>query len=892
VPRGKSGFRSLNDESAEMSSNPKDHHNVPLTALALAVSLALIAPAQAADPGAEGSVVVVTGSRVSGRTVENSASPIDVLTQEDLANSGSDNLLGALVALVPSFNLPGQSPQPDLGSIVLGVQQRNLSPAYTLVLINGKRRNTTAVVNEGGFAGSAAVDLGLIPTSAIDHVEVLRDGASALYGSSAIAGTVNVILKHNAQSGSVVFKGGSTFKGGGENGSIAVDQGLALGEGGFVNLFGQLSKQKPAIRSSPLNPNYLYYPAIKADGTLSTTLGANNTLPAGAKPNPKEATRDNAPWKNSGQKLDVRNASVGFNGEYDLGRDLTVYSFGTYADRRAYSAQNFRSPFSIYSSTLARTNGWYGFYPDGFTPQESTSDREAQLVAGIRGVLGGWNWDLSTNYGKDKVDVYTVDSANYALPASAGQTDFYIGQNAYSLWSNTLDLTRSVETSWTAKPLNLSAGLEYSQEHSQLKPGEPNAYLGVIPGDGGSGSGGAQSLPGYLPRDASDTKRHSYSGYLGAGANITKEWFLDGGLRGEHYSDFGSSGAIGKLSTRYDFSPAFALRGTASNGFHAPALQTVSFSNTSGRPNGLISSLVRPDSAAGLALGAVPLAPEKAKGYTLGITGDVASQFNYALDFYQTEVQHTLGTSASVGLDRTNADGQFRDATGALLTPAQLAILQNYFTTAGLAIPQQGNGLTAHYFTDVGDVRSRGLDLTVDGKHRLGDGVLRWNFAANINTSAFTRISGIPAKLQGLPNITTLSLTNQQNTLYLAPRDKQILNVNYKSGAFTVNVIETRIGKVRRFWTNADNAAAGLPTTGEWNAGKLWTTDLTLGWNLGHGFDAKVSAFNLFNERARRVPDISRTNASKGQYLYAFDTSGPLGADIGTQYAATLNYKF
>lgn len=886
-------FVNLIMESTEMSlSNKKKHHVVPLTALALAVSLAFADPAYAQDANAEGGVVVVTGSRVGGRTIKNSASPIDVLTQAELANSGSDNLLGALVALVPSFNLPGQSPQPDLGSIVLGVQQRNLSPSYTLVLINGKRRNTTALVSENGFSGSAAVDLGLIPTSAVDHVEVLRDGASALYGSSAIAGTVNVILKHSATAGSVSVKGGATSKGDGENYSVSADKGFALGERGFVSVFAQSGKQKPAVRNSPLNASYLYYPAVKSDGTLSTTLGANNALPAGATPNPKEASRDNAPWKNSGQKLDVKTSSLGFNADYDLADDLNVYSFGTYAERRAYSAQNFRSPYSIYSNTLARNNGWYGFYPDGFTPKESTADHETQFVAGVRGVVGGWHWDLSTNYGKDKVDVYTVHSANYALPAAAGQTDFYIGQNDYSLWGNTLDVTRSVETGWTAKPLNLSAGIEYSREHSQLKAGEPNGYLGVIPGDGGGGSGGAQSLPGYLPRDAADTNRNSYSAYVGAGANITKAWFLDGGLRGEHYSDFGSSGLIGKLSTRYDVSPAFALRGTASNGFHAPALQTVSFSNTSGRPNGLISSLVRPDSAAGIALGGTALAPEKAKGFTLGVTGDITPQFNYALDFYQTEVQHTLGTSASVGLDRTNADGLFRDATGALLTPAQLAILQGYFTAAGLAIPQQGNGLTAHYFTDVGDVRSRGLDLTVDGKHAVGAGVLKWNLAANFNTSAFTRISGIPAKLQGLPNISTLSLSNQQSTLYLAPKDKQILNIDYKRGPFSINVRETRVGKVRRFWTNADNAVLGLATTGEWNAGNLWTTDLTLGWNLGHGFDAKLSASNLLNQRARRVPELSRTSALKAQYQYAFDTSGPLGADLGSQYYATLNYKF
>ncbi|MYM37964.1 TonB-dependent receptor plug domain-containing protein [Duganella qianjiadongensis] len=887
-----------------MSSNLHTPHPLRLKALTVAVSLACCAPAYAEESAGssaaaasaasvtEASVVVVTGSRVGGRTIENSASPIDVLTQEDLANSGASNLLGALVTLIPSFNLPGQSPQPDLGSIVLGVQQRNLSPSYTLVLINGKRRNTTAVVNENGFSGSAAVDLGLIPISAIDHVEVLRDGASALYGSAAIAGTVNVILKRNAQGGQIGLSGGATTKGDGENGSVALNQGFALDERGFVSLFAQLSKQKPAVRSSPLNAGYLYYPAIKADGSLSTTLGPNNALPAGATPNPKEAGRDYAPWKNSGQKLDVRTSSVGYNAEYDLGNDLSAYSFATYSDRRAYSAQNFRSPFAIYSNTNARNNGWFNFYPDGFTPQESTADREAQLVAGLRGVWGGWNWDLSSNYGRDKVEVFTVHSANYALPAAAGQTDFNIGQHIYSLWTNTLDLTRSIATGWSAKPLNLSAGLEYTSEHSQLKAGEPNAYLGVIPGDGGNGSGGAQSLPGYLPRDAADTKRHGYAAYAGAGTNLTEAWFIDGGVRGEHYSDFGSSGLIGKLSSRYDFSPALALRGTASNGFHAPSLQTVSFSNTSGRPNGLISSLVRPDSAAGQALGAVALAPEKAQGFTLGLTGDLGTQFNYAVDFYQTEVKHTLGTSANVGLDRTNSDGQFRDATGAVLSPSQLAILQGYFTAAGLAIPQQGTGLTAHYFTDVGDVRSRGVDLTIDGKHKLDTGVFKWNLAANFNTSAFTRLSDIPAKLKGLPNISTLSLTNQQSTLYLAPSDKQVLSLNYKQGAYSLDLRETRIGKVRRFWTNADNAALGLPTTGEWNAGKLWTTDLTLGWNLGHGFDAKFAVVNAFNQRARRVPDISRTNAAKAQYQYAYDTSGPLGADLGSQYYATLNYKF
>ncbi|MEG1327827.1 MAG: TonB-dependent receptor plug domain-containing protein, partial [Janthinobacterium sp.] len=288
------------------------HYAAPrLRQLAHAVSVAVLAlgapgasHAQAAPDNAGAlaaaplEAVIVTGARGTGRTVANSAAPIDVISAQQLLATGKLNLLDALDAALPSFNLPARV-QPDLGSIVRAGQLRNLDPSHTLVLVNGKRRHTTAIVNEDGFPGSVATDLALIPTGAIARVEILRDGASAIYGSDAIAGVINIILKADDQGG-FSTQLGSTYAGDGTNGSVRINGGTRLGEHGFAHFGAELQRQGIAVRNFGLNPGYLSYPAVRnGDGQL-VKLGPNNSLPAGASPNPAEAKRNSNPWRNTG----------------------------------------------------------------------------------------------------------------------------------------------------------------------------------------------------------------------------------------------------------------------------------------------------------------------------------------------------------------------------------------------------------------------------------------------------------------------------------------------------------------------------------------------------------------------------------------------------------------
>lgn len=806
--------------------------------------------------------VVVTGSRASGRTVGNSAAPIDVIGAQEIESTGASSLLEALNRLLPSFNLPAAL-QPDLGSIVRGGQLRNLDPAYTLTLINGKRRNTTALVNEDGFAGSVAVDLALIPTGAIERIEVLRDGASAVYGSSAIAGVINVVLKGDTD-GSVSLKTGTTYRGDGDISNIAIDKGFALGDRGVLHLSAQLDQQDSAARNSPLKPGYLLYPAVAANGN-PVRLGANNSLPAGATPNPKEAGRNNRPWRNSGQ-IEFTTTAAGFNGNYRLQDNLELYGFGTYAHRRAYSAQNFRPAYTVWLNNPALLQ----VYPDGFTPFQSTSEDQYQLVLGLRGELQDWHWDLSSNYGQDTLDAYVRNSANYKLTYPAGRTNFYVGQRSYSAWTNNLDVTRSFAGPGP-HPLDVSFGLEQQRERARLRAGEPDSWFGGY-------GGGSASLTGYFPQDASRTTRDSYAGYVGVATQLTDHWFVDTALRGEHYSDFGSSGLTGKLSTRYEFSPALAVRATASNGFHAPALVTTSYSNTSDRPGGVQSRLVRAGSAEARALGGEALKPEKARNLSLGFTGAAGDAFNWAVDAYQIDVDHVLGTSSNVGIDWTA--GYAVDASGTRLNAAQIATIEGLLAPIGIA---PGTSINVHYFTDVGDVRSRGVDLTFDGRHTLGPGQLRWNVAANFNRSTITRIAGIPTQLQGLPNINTLSVAAQNNLKYRAPRDRQVIGLNYRVGAFSVDLRENRIGELRRFYT--------VNGGGSYNLRATYSTDLALGWNFQNGLELTLAANNLFDVRPQKVPDIARTAANLAQYQYQWDNSGPLG-NIGGSYYLRANYRF
>lgn len=837
-----------------------------LRRLAEAVSVAVLLLAQVGNAHAQVSAdtaanpldaVIVTGARGSGRTVDNSAAPVDVISAQQLVATGKLNLLDALDSALPSFNLPARV-QPDLGSIVRAGQLRNLDPSHTLVLVNGKRRHTTAIVNEDGFPGSVATDLALIPTGAIARVEILRDGASAIYGSDAIAGVINIILKSD-DSFTASTQAGSTNAGDGANGYVRVDGGTRLGERGFAHFGAEYQRQGIAVRNFGLNPGYLSYPAVRnSDGQL-VRLGPNNSLPAGASPNPAEATRNSNPWRNTGVP-ESSTASLSANLGYEVSDEVQLYGFGTYAHRNARSAQNFRLPNTIFNNN----RGLLSVYPDGFTPYETTSEDDFSLTGGLKGEAAGWAWDFSTTYGRDDIDVGVESSANYSLSYPGGQTSFYIGNQRYSRSTSNFDVRRPVALG-LAEPADLSIGLEYSHETQQRSPGEPASYQGS----------GSSALAGYLPVDASDTARHSYAAYIGLGTKITPQLLVDTALRAEKYSDFGSK-STGRLSARYDIDPAFAVRGTVSNGFHAPSLVTQSYSNTSDHA-GVPYTLAQPSSAAAKALGAQPLQPEKSTNFSAGLTFNPTSTLRFAVDAYQIKVSDRLGVSSNIGIDRSS--GVALDGSGRPLTAAQAATIENLLRSAGLTV---GNGLVAHYFTNVGDTRTRGIDLTAEDVLRLADGKLRWTAAANFNHTSLVSKADLPAVLQGLPNIGTLSKSAEYDLLYRAPRDKEIVTVAYEKAGWTFNLRETRYGKLKRL-----NAITG----GDYQLKAAFVTDLSLGYDISKRINVTVGANNVFNQKPSQVPREARSASNLAQYTGAYDNSGPLGV-LGGYYYARATVRF
>ena len=830
--------------------------------LAGGVAFAAIVTAQnALAEDAAADEVVVTGTRALGRTVLNSAAPVDVVSHDALEETGRINLVDALNEQLPSLNLPANI-QPDLGSIVRGAQLRGLDPDFTLVLVNGKRRHSTALVNEDGFPGSVATDLSLIPTEAIDHIEVLRDGASAIYGSDAVAGVINVILKSNSQGGEGVLQAGQTYKGDGANGQARLNFGEKLGDRGFINLSVELDHQDRAVRNLPLIPTYLSYPAISNTTGKPVALGANDALPAGASPSPAEATRNSDPWQNLGQ-IAYNTQEAEANLGYTLANNVQLYAFGTFSHRVAKTGENFRLPAAIFKSNV----GLLSVYPDGFTPFEGTNEKDYSFTAGAKGLVIGWDWDLSTTYGVDDLDVYTKHSANYSLTYPGAQTDFYDGNRTYSDWTTNLDFHRGFTLAALPKPVDVNLGVEGRRETDQESPGEPNSYFGS----------GASSLVGYLPADAVNTNRSSYAGYVGLSTYLTPKWFVDVAGRAEHYSDFGGN-LTGKFSTRYDFNDAFALRGTIANGFHAPSLVTESYSNTSDHA-GTPYRLAQPSSTAPLALGASPLQPEKSTSYTVGFTSEPLKGVHLAVDTYLIDVSNRLGTSSSVGVDYST--GLPVDGSGKSLTAAQAAYITGLLQKAGLTV---GQGLVVHYFTNVGDTRTFGVDFTADTTtYWSGVGSFRWNFGLNLNNNALTRATPLPAVLLALPNIVGLSNSAKYSLLYTAPRDKEVFGVVYRGGKWTIDLHETRFGNLRRLNGN---------TNTPYDLDPSYNTDLSVAYDITTKLKLTVIANNLLDQYPQKTPVAALSAGTIAQYgPNSYSNSGPQGV-IGGQYYVRLAYKF
>ncbi|MFT3763815.1 MAG: TonB-dependent receptor [Pseudoxanthomonas sp.] len=844
--------------------------------------------------------VVVTGARASGRTVENSAVPIDVISSDQLRATGKGNLLQALQQVLPSFNVA--SSQSDVENNIPGAQLRRLSPGYTLVLVNGKRRNVSAYVSPQTFPGQSYADLSLIPVTAIDHVEVLRDGASAIYGSDAIAGVFNVILKSDTEGGSVGVEWGQTYEGDGERQVYRFNKGFGLGGGrGFVNVSGEYTKQNPVYRTLTLRPDVAIYPLVDDDGnylskadyktllgkTVSITTNSvflpkdasgQVSLPDGVNLNPLESTRDSRILSGGDTgSAAYETPALALNLDYDLTDNLNLYAFATYSQKKSSARFGIRTPLVIWANNPALLD----VFPNGFSPTIDTDETDYSGVVGSKGALGGWDYDLSAAYNHDGIDLYSRNTVNFGqvytgAPGSVVKTDFHAGRLEYDQFIANFDLHRDFEIGWLAKPLQLSVGTEYQREHYVRAAGDPDGYYA------GTGvQAGAQSYPSNRPEDADDSRRHSEALYVGLATNITDPWYVDLAARYEDHSDFGSV-STGRLSTRFDFNDHVAVRATVSNGFHAPSLGSQNFQITKVTPSSS-SVIASVNSSTAAALGATPLKPEKSLNYSVGLAFNWNRNLKVAVDAYQIRIKDQLGTAPTVGYDYSSGDADKVTLNGTVLTAQQKQQIDDLLATAGASI-SPGENKTYSYYTNIGDFTYRGVEATIEDAWELGAdgrfGRLRANYAVSTGSTKVDAVRSAPDAISSLPLQPVLTQSYYFSLRYKLPKLTQILTLDWSRGPWNVSVNEVYNGKIRR----SSSTIAG----GEYTIGATWVTNLSARYGFGNGLDVELGASNLFD----RTPDELPAEQIASTYIYTTSYADGTLSRTGGYYYARLNYNF
>ena len=681
------------------------------------------------------SEVVVTGTRVAERTIAESLSPIDVVSTDTLSSAGTPEVNQQLSRLLPSFNFPRPSIT-DGTDHIRPAQLRGLSPDQTLVLINGKRRHTSAIVNLNGSIGrgSAPVDLNALPMSAIQRVEVLRDGASAQYGSDAIAGVINMILRETPTGGSVDLRYGEYEAGDGALMQASGWLGLPLASEGFLTLSAEYRKRDQTDRSGA-DPRQMY--PLLPDGALD----------------PRESEFNRNVFRYGDPQTNDR--IVFINGGVPFSNDSELYFFANYSDRSGESPGFFRRPLE--------PRNLQQIYPDGFLPYITSQVDDKELVTGWRGFAGEWHWDASVNYGGNRFRFGVENSLNLALGAMS-PTSFYAGTLDNDQVVTNVDLVRGIDVDWLPSAVNLALGAEYRRESYRIHEGEPAAYIGT----------GSEVFPGFKPVDAIDTGRQSKAAYVEAETRLTDRLSASASIRLEDYSDFGSAPST-KLAARYAVTNGFALRATASTGFRAPSLAQQNYSTTATIYGGGGGAPVdvhtfRTSDPIAISLGAKPLDKEKSRNYTVGAIAQPLSDLYFTLDFYDIDINDRIVLSENL----TGPDIQ------------EFLAAHGYLNTDG-----------GRYFTNAVDTSTRGFDLLGRYLRDFDAGAkLALTVAYNWNKNEIDRLAPrSDALAQNSFNFVPISRQERGRITNGTPRDKLVMGADFAVRALELHVNGTRYGK-------------------------------------------------------------------------------------------------
>ena len=810
-------------------------------------------------------VQVITGSRARHTAAEELAVPVDVYTTTDIVQAGSTETSQVLANLSPSVNFPKQAVT-DATEIVRPFTLRGLSPDHSLVLINGVRRHQTSLLNvfsNGSAPGSSGVDLNAFPSSAIERIEVLRDGASTQYGSDAIAGVVNLVLREgvfapfvNASVGE--YRPGKNYVTDGQTTDIAGGVGFPLGRGSIA-LFGQYLDRGATNRACPDGS----FPDV--NGVRDSVANCEVVLKRTGVPQP------NVHW-GDGMEKDIHTFA---NLKMPLNADGTteLYGFGGYSDREGTGNGFFRKPLN--------NRNWPEIYPLGFLPEFRPSVVDYSAAGGIRAHAGAWNIDVGSSYGYNGFDFHLRNTLNSSLgpslsvptapgpdgilgnaddPGIPNQTSFYAGALRRGEFNTTANFSRVMDIG-LADEVNVAVGVAFRRETYEVVAGERASWINGFHQSSDSSTnpadprtiaqGGSSVFQGFAPSDASKNHRSNVGGYLDLETNLTPELLANAAARFESYSDFGEQ-LTGKLALRYQPMRQFVLRGAASTGFRAPGMQQSWYSHTTTAiQNGVLVEIGNFPVSHGASrlFGAKPLKEETSFNLSGGFAWSPNEFFNLTTDVYRITLKNRILLGATF-------DGTSDTVTARILNDA------GYTLIAGVQFP-----------TNALDTRTNGIDIAANWRVPTGSGSLEFMGAVNLTNNKITRVDPLPDILQGTQTIYTSALDPviinaiERNR----PSRRSTLTTSYTSGRWRA------MGRISDYGKFRDGSLDGLE-----DFGAKQLVDAEIGYRFDR-INVALGSNNIFNT----YPDQVRVDANTNNGTFIWPGSSPFGYNGRFVYVRT-----
>ena len=851
--------------------------------------------------------VVIIGSRAPGRTNTQSAVPVDVITPKDLKGFSQVDIGQILNYVAPSFNSNRQTVA-DGTDHVDPASLRGLGPDQVLVLVNGKRRHTSALVNINGTVGRGSVgtDMNVIPVAAIERIEVLRDGAAAQYGSDAIAGVINIVLKKDMSGLSASLTTGAnmtnlkytapTLSGGTTSynnqitdGSVVqldLMKGFKLGEKGRLMLAGQYNDRGKSNRSG-------------IDNIPTTYLGSNGGFPTTPTGQDQTAFRtallaaDAAIEKSNGYdrhnlvfgNSTARNLGLFMNGAVPVGEAGEFYFSGGLTTRKGEGYGNYRPPVARNQQPLKADGSL--FYRDGFLPGIRSTINDQSIMVGYKTKVNNWNLDLSNVFGANSFQFEVFNSGNASLPnVDAQPTVFDAGKLKFRQNTTNLDISRMFDNLGFLSNVNTAFGAEVRNDNYQIVAGEANSYFGdgrTVPTAsltaGGAAQGtavaapGSQVFPGYQPSNEINKSRTGMGIYTDLEGEIANRFLLGVAGRYENFSDFGSN-LSGKVSGRLKITDAIALRGSVSTGFRAPSLQQRYFNNTSTQfVSGLPSNTLTVNNDNDIArkvVGVDALRPETSVNFAGGITAKFSNAFSLTVDAYQIAIK-----------DRIVYSGAFSRA------------LLGFAATDYIGVNN------VNFFANAANTTTKGVDIVASSKVPVGKGFLNITAAVNFNNNKVdTVISTALINSEAKNDLTKSPDTRFKNLLFdrqqasrievWQPKNKINLSFNYAVNKLGITLRVVRFGETQ-YVHNLDTKSINPATGTYWNTQfardasgnalieqtfkPVFVTDLVVNYSITSAFNIAVGANNLLDVYPDQIYIDPRNSAGSIDYSAGRDAS-------------------